>query len=445
VNVGASSKFAAKILDGLKATLFARVVVACGKNAEAATYALENAARNRDEGAVRVNLVEISQIDDFFRKLSSSIGCSQEAYDVEELITATSGYFQPRLVILLGLATETLMPLIIENARLVADVSRDLPAPIRFIWLHTALHTQIEPSISYEVWSAEWRDIPQIELSGGLDTVLNRAFDLYLDRRIYWEGAGQSDRISYLFDQVRERAKFSPYSSAVDKDLDQIFDSAQIPESDRCAISGCFSDQIHQDYLIKTLSQNLFPKLGEKVTQCWHAAGIVWRPPGISRWRITSMCMRILAEDTTHPITATLSQELVKTRMVHARANPQISQMTLVLATQIESELLDALRNETRWETLMEKCGLKDDIEKTRLRSQPYKEIFFKTDDSLLNYATFGQLVNLAQSASPAFKFPLSRELLWKIATVRNLAAHGHTVRWDGVRQVVEAVFKLSS
>ena len=445
MSVGNSSEFAAKVLASLKVTPFTRVVVACGKNVEAAADALEQAAYERDEASKRFNFATIGESDDFFRELSICLGCWQEAHDVEELVAATSRFCQPRVVVLLGLAAEVLISPIIKNVRLVADVSRDMPAPIRFVWLHDALQTKVEPSISYEVWSAEWRDIPQMEFSGGLETVLSRAFDHYLDRRVYWEGAGQSDRIGYLFDQVYARANFSPNSNAVDKTLDQIFDSTQIPDSDRRTVSDCFADPVHLSDWIKAFSQNLFPKLDEKVIQRWQAAGIVWRPPGISRWRITPMCIRILAEVADHPITTKLGQELLKVRLANARTNHLISQMTLVLTTQIESELLDSLRNESRWETLIEKCELKIDFEKNRQRSLQYQDILFNIDGSLLDYATFGQLIYLAQAASPTFKFPLSRELLWKIATVRNLAAHGHPVRWEGVRQVVEAVFELSS
>lgn len=109
----------------------------------------------------------------------------------------------------------------------------------------------------------------------------------------------------------------------------------------------------------------------------------------------------------------------------------------------MECELLDAIRAQVRWDSLVDACGIRDDIERSRQRAQLCQDSFVKTDNSLLDYATFGQLLYLAQAAGHTFQFPISRDWLWDIVSLRNLAAHGHPVRWDGLRRVVEAVYSL--
>lgn len=441
---GGSYAFAVKVLDGLRATPFARVAVACGKSVEAAVEALQQAAFAKDHAPVLMDIVAFRQTADFFHELSVCMGCAAVT-DAEGLVAEMAGFCQPRLVTLVGLIDETLMPAIIQAARLVADVTRDLPAPIRFVWLHDAAQTGLEVTIPYEVWPAEWRDIPQIEFHGGLNTVLYRALRYYLDRRVYWESAGQSDRIRELDDRIGLHG-FSPASVMIDESLEQIFDLAPIADTDRLVAAECLAESAHIGLWLKGLRQNISPAMEEaSIIRRWNAIGIVWRPPGVSRERITPLCIRVLAENAGHPITAELGQDLVRSRMIYARANPQIAQMTLVLTTQIEAELLDALRRVNHWEALMDTCEIKSEVKKNQERSISCQAYFFEPSDCLLEYATFGQLVRMAQAAGAAFRFPLSREMLWEIVNVRNLAAHGHSVRWNGLRRVVEAVFALGA
>ncbi len=433
---GDNRNFPAAVLVGLKATPFARVAVAVGKNPEAAWEALRQSAIEQDMAPVQLDLAALGSETNFWFALSTSLGSNSYPGNLDEFLAETAGWYQPRLIVLTGAAEKASMAAILEQAHRVADVTRDCRSPLRFVWLHDATQATTEPEIPYEVWPPQWRDIPQMDFTGNLDTVLYRAFRLYLDRRMYWEAAGQGERMRVFADWVLARG-LSYNSSRIDEVLDQLLDATPILDKERRFVAGCLADPNHQKTLIAALQQKSFPLADPRTAQLWHAAGILWRPPGISRWHITPICVRILIEDPDHVLSRRLGAKVLKRRIAQARVNTQVSQMALILTTQVEAELLDALHLRTSWETLLTQCGLIDDL--TKYQAQ------VGTDGCLLDYASFGQLVRLAKGASAAFKFPLSRERLNQIVNVRNSAAHGHPVRWEGLRVAVEALVALGT
>lgn len=385
---------------------------------------------------VQLDLATLGSETNFWFALSTSLGSSSYPGNLDEFLAETAGWYQPRLIVLTGAAEKVSMAAILEQARRVADVTRDCRSPLRFVWLHEATQAITEPEIPYEVWPPQWRDIPQMDFTGNLDTVLYRAFRLYLDRRVYWEAAGQGERVYALAEWVLARGLSYNSSRRLDEVLDQVLDTTSILDEERHCVADCLADPNHQETLIAALQQKSFPPADPRTTHLWHAAGILWRPPGISRWHITPMSVRILIENPDHVLSRRLGAEVLKRRIAQARVNTQVSQMALILTTQVEAELLDALHR-TSWETLLTQCGLIDDL--TKYQAQ------VGTDGCLLDYASFGQLVRLAKAAGNAFEFPLSRERLKQIVNVRNAAAHGHPVRWEGLRVVVEALVSLGT
>ena len=441
---GDNRDFPAAVLVGLKATPFARVVVAAGKDPKAAWEALHQSAIDEDMAPAQLDFATLGSETDFWLALSTSLGISSYPSNLDEFLVETAGWYQPRLVVLTGAAEKASMAAILRQARLLADVTRDCIAPLRFVWLHDATQATIEPDIPYEVWPPQWREIPQIDFTGNLDTMLYRAFRLYLDRRVYWEAAGQGERVRALEERVLARG-LSHNSRSLDEALEQVLDATPIPDEERRFAADCLADPAHQKTLTAALRQKSFPPADPRAIQLWHAAGILWRPPGISRWHITPICVRILIQSPDHFLSRRLGAEVLKRRIAQARTNAQVSQMALVLTTQVEAELLDALRWSTSWKALLTQCGLTDDLAKYQTRVGTGRESIVKTDGCLLDYASFGQLVRLAEVAGPAFKFPLSRERLSQIADVRNSAAHGHPVRWEGLRVTVEALVALGA
>ncbi|MDS4058097.1 MAG: hypothetical protein RKP73_05950 [Candidatus Contendobacter sp.] len=441
---GDNRDFPAAVLAGLKATPFARVAVSSGKDPEAAWEALRQCAIDEVMAPARLDLATLGSNTDFWFALSTSLGGSGCPGDLDEFLAETTGWYQPRMIVLTGAAEKGSMAAILGQARLLAEVTRDCMAPLRFVWLHDATQATTDPEIPYEVWPPQWRDIPQLDFTGNLDTVLYRAFRLYLDRRVYWEAAGQGERVRVLEERILARG-LCHNSRSLDQALGQILDATPIPDEERRFVADCLADPAHQETLTTALRQKSFPPADPRAIQLWHAAGILWRPPGISRWHITPACVRILIQSPDHFLSRRLGVEVLKRRIVQARANAQVSQMALVLTTQVEAELLDALRWRTSWKTLLTQCGLTDDLAKYQARVGIGRESIVKTDGCLLDYASFGQLVRLAEVAGPAFKFPLSRERLSQIADVRNSAAHGHPVRWEGLRVAVEALVALGA
>lgn len=442
---GDNRNFSAAVLGGLKATPFARIAVAAGKNLGAAWEALCQNAIDEDMAPAQLDLATLCSETDFWFALSTSLGGSSYPGNLDEFLAEIAGWYQPRIVVLTGAAEKASMAAILKQARRLADVTRDCKAPLRFVWLHDATQATTEPEIPYEVWPPQWRNIPQMDFTGNLDTVLYRAFRLYLDRRVYWEAAGQDERVCALAEWTLARGLSYNSSRRLDEALDQVLDTTSIPDEERRFAADCLADPNHQETLTAALRQKSFPPADPRAIQLWHAAGILWRPPGISRWHITPMCVRILLQNPDHVLSRRLGVEVLKKRIAQARVNAQVSQMALVLTTQVEAELLDALRWRTSWETLLTQCGLTDDLTKYQARVGPDRELIAKTDGCLLDYASFGQLVRLAEVAGPAFKFPLSRERLSQLADVRNSAAHGRPVRWEGLRVAVEALVALGA
>lgn len=441
---GDNQDFPAAVLVGLKAMPFARVAVAAGKDPEAAWEALCQRAIEEDMAPAQLDLATLGSETDFWFALSTSLGGSSYPGNLDEFLAETAGWYQPRVVVLTGAAKKASMAAILEQARLLANVTRDCKAPLRFIWLHDATQATTQPEIPYEVWPPQWRDIPQMDFTGNLDTVLYRAFRLYLDRRVYWEAAGQDKRVRTLEERVLARG-LSYNSCSLDEALGQVLDATPIPDEERRFVADCLEDPTHKETLTAALQQKSFPPVDPRTTHLWYAAGILWRPPGISRWHITPICVRILIQNPDHFLSRRLGAEVLKRRIAQARVNAQVSQMALILTTQVEAELLDALRWRTSWETLLTQCGLTDELTKYQARVGTGRESIVKTDGCLLDYASFGQLVRLAEVAGSTFKFPLSRERLSQIANVRNSAAHGHPVRWEGLRVAVEALVALGT
>jgi hypothetical protein len=226
--------------------------------------------------------------------------------------------------------------------------------------------------------------------------------------------------------------------------LDQAFDSEPICEDEARVASDHLGEPAHRETWATGLRQGFFPAAEPGFLKRWNAAGLIWRPPGIARWQVTPTCVRILLQDPDHPLRASLGFDALDTRLTHARASSHIAQLALLLSTQVETELLDALRSQTSWQMLLARCDLIEEFKRNRSRAAN-NALAYRTSDCLLDYATFGQLVRLADSARDQLVFPLSQERLWDITAVRNHAAHGHAVRWDGIRILVEALSAIAA
>lgn len=439
--------FADRAINSLRANPLARIVVPFGKAEHSALSELTQAAIACGYATAQVSLEHLKTPDDFYRELSRAMGFERTSTNIDDFIAETLSLFQQRLVLLSDAADEEVLIRIIDAALVVTSASRDLTAPIRMVWLHNASQIAAVSTLNFDIWPPDWRDIPQLSFAEGLDTALNRALAHYVDRRVYWEATGQGDRIDQLNDLVGTHINISPMSRQIDEALDDVFDSVPIASNDRRVCVDHLSDPIHKEFWNEAFAKGKgsLPRAEPQAIRRWYAAGLIWRPPGMYRWRLSSTCVRILLEEDGIQSDRTISPSEAKVRMANARANPQLSQMVLVLTTQIEAELLEALRHTTNWKKLAYDSSVTDELEKQQQRSKSMQEYFADTDRSILDYATFGQLVRLAQCAGAAFKFPVSRETLWDVANIRNWTAHGQSVRWEGLRRSVEAVFALQT
>jgi hypothetical protein len=433
---------ALNVLEHLRTAPFARVAVPRGRDLDGAIQELIDAAFSQDINAQRVELAAIGHVEALYQTLSEHIGNGQIAYSIDDLVSF-GDWWQTRLFVLAGGSPdERIAADVLAEARWVADVTRDRSAPIRFLWAHGPDAVPLEPELPVRVWPADWRDIPLIETSGNLEMALYRAFRAYLDLRIYWESAGQKDIASQLSDRVL-RMGLSHDSVDVDASVDQAFDSAPMDERDMRVASQCLADPTHRQIWAAALRQGCVVATEPRLAQQWNIAGLIWRPPGIARWQITAWCVRILLQEPGHPLRAFLESGALTQRLRQARSSSHIAQVALILSTQVEAELLDALRTQASWQSLLARCDLVAELEHTRDRASA-NSLAYQTGDWLLNYATFGQLVRLAASAGGQFLFPLSQDRLWEITAVRNHAAHGNAVRWDGIRVLVEALSAIA-
>jgi hypothetical protein len=439
--------FADSVVNSLKAVPLARIVLPFGKAENSALSELTHAATACGYANAHVSLYNLNTLDDFYRELSRAIGFERTCTNIDDFITEALNIFQQRFVILSDAADEDALPSIIDAARVITSASRDLSAPIRMVWVHGASQITTVSTLSFDVWPPEWRDIPQLSFAEGLDTALNRALAHYVDRRVYWEATGQGDRIDQLNELVSNHTNISPMSRQIDEALDQVFDSIPITPRDRRVCVERLADPIHREFWVEAFAKGRgsLPMAEPQAIRHWYAAGLIWRPPGMYRWRLSSTCVRVVLEGANLHGSVPIGSLEAKVGMANARANPQLSQMVLVLTTQIEAELLEALRHTTNWRKLASDSSLIDELEKQQQRSKSIQNHFVDVDRSSIDYATFGQLVRMAQCAGSAFKFPLSRETLWDIANIRNWTAHGQSVRWEGLRRSVEAVFALQT
>ena len=435
--------FAGIVVTGLRTNPFARIVVPCGKKIASAVSEIAEAANDCGLGVAEVNLSLVETREDFFREVSIAIGLASASTGIEELADAIHNLFQPRVLCLINTCTTSDVTAILESARLIAEVTRDLLQSVRVVWLHESTDICLAPKLPYDVWPPEWRDIPLLSFSDGLGTILYRAFRHFIDQRIYWEAAGQADHIAEVSDIVGSRSSLSPTSRNVDQTINQLFDSIPIvPENKKSALNR-LTLASDQKFWIQAIKHEILPRADQRAILQWYATGLVWRPPGMNRWRLTAGCVRTLLDSSENQLTSLVGKDWLKIRLLIARANPHISQMVLLLTTQIESELMDALRQRTQWERLIDRVAIRDELERQQQRTNSGQASLGASDRSLLDYATFGQLVRLAQAEGQGFLFPLSRELLWEVVDIRNSAAHGKPIGWEGVRRSVEAVFSL--
>jgi len=438
----ASDGFAERIISSLRTEPIARVVVPYGRDTEQVEEALSQAAFDQGDLCVRIDLGELRDGKAFIPELSRKLECRNIASNVEDLLKCVHVFYQPRLIVLAGSNGKSIVEPVLAFARSIAFVTRDLSGPIRFVWVHAHADLDLEPAFGFEVWPPEARDIPQVSFSGGLEAVLYRTLRLYIDRRTYWEAAGQTDRMRVLFEQLEPRV-LTPTSPTVDENLDQVFDNSSCPGlNDTLAWISRAPIKV-QDIWVQAIRQAIIPRADPALLSRWVAEGLVWQPPGLPRWRVTPMTYRVLLADSNHPLSAKIGPEGLKLRLRRARSNHHIAQMAMLWSSQVEEELLVALRNCPTVESLIDRCKFREVLQRNFNRALRSRERFFSSEMTLLDFATFGQLVGLAQEAGSEFRFPLSRDLLFDVVDVRNLAAHGLPVRWNGLKQILEAVYTL--
>ncbi len=428
------SGFAIRVVLNLRAEPAAFVALPPGRDSHSAISALRAAAPDHET----VVLETPATADGFHVLLGQAFPYGAPVFDLDSFIMAAGNLHQPRLVILTGAPDDLLG--IADRMAVAGAGTRDMTGPWRFVCLVPG-PTAARLSVPFRVWPPDWREVPQIAFDEGDVEARRQALGHYLDRRIYWESAGQLDGIAKLRDRVEMQVSLHPGSRQIDDAIDRVFDGSPMPSSTCDALAAIVTDGPPAFWSAAT-HQDLLPRCDRQFFLALQAVGIAWRPPGMLHGRLTPLAMRALA---TVPDLATrcgLGLGEAAARLRRARANPQVAQMALLLTAQVEQDLLDALRGLRDWPELCRRAGVQQDLETARHRAACAPG--FDATDTLIDYATFGQLARIADAAAGTLRFPLPRERIWAICHLRNRAAHGHGIGWTDLALAVQSVADLA-
>lgn len=430
-----ASGFATRLVASLRAQPAMFVVLPPGREALTAVKALRAAAPDHEHFTIDTP----AGGTDFYVLLGDAFPYGAPVRDIDSFILAAGDLHQPRLVTLVGAITDDPATLT-EHMKLAGAATRDMAGPWRFVCLVAGAAAPGMPG-PFHAWPPDWRDVPQVSFDDGSEEALRQALAHFIDRRIYWESAGQPDAMAALLDRLEMQSSLHPASRQIDETINRVFDAAPLQsdglESMLANVAGSAPG-----FWSKALRQDLLPRCDSRMFLNLRATGGAWQPPGMLHGRLTPLALRTIAANPGLSDSGGLTPDQALVRLRRARVNAQVAHMVLTLTAQVEQDLLDALRDRRDWPELCRRAGVEDDLEAARRRTigSPGPP----TSEELIEYATFGQLARIAEAAGNSLRFPLPRERVWMICHLRNRAAHGHGIGWADLSLAIQSVADLA-
>ena len=123
------------------------------------------------------------------------------------------------------------------------------------------------------------------------------------------------------------------------------------------------------------------------------------------------------------------------------RRNHLLANWALQLTSCVERELVNICKTDPEIEDRIDSLGLSERL--VAERATKSSRFAYHPETALVEFASFGDLVQLVSMAGPRLGIPVSVRRLDSVRLVRNLAAHLHPVSWLGIRTVLEAIEDL--
>ena len=429
------ARFWRDVLDSLDVTPIARIAVPEGRGLAACVESLSMLAEELGYRFTRQDAADLRTVADIYASLEESLG--ERVADIDGVIGVLTSLFQPRLLIVEGTLAGEHVDAIAEELSRVATVTRDLRGAIRVVWVHEGAHLDLARRVRYRTMMQDTRDIPVLSLRGGVDEVIRRGLSFYIRERIYWEAAGREAWVAELQRAAEIAAVTSARVSGLDASLDRVFDAFDFGGTPCApAVQGEFAGKDIEAFILQFLGKG--GKRGESAAAAerWSALGIAWQPPTVSGLVPTAVVPHVMMKTGARcgPGIAGVDISELRTRV---RASTILRQTTLMLACVIEGDLLDWItQSPGRVDALLALPDLRSSCES---RARSAARYIYGSAGSLADHATFGELLGGMSRFARKDAFPLSDDRLRNVAVVRNLAAHGHSVRWEGFELVLRA------
>lgn len=270
--------------------------------------------------------------------------------------------------------------------------------------------------------------------------LVDAGYDTSLSLRVYWEAAGQEQAAARLA-PVRHQAAGWVGLDDSDRRLDQAFDAVHaLHGTEGANIGRIFSRAFSGETARKVLATGCVDKslfaLADLVSN-----GVAWCPPGGLRALVAPFAAFCLTQGP-NLVAASLWRDSTPMDFRRSvRRNHLLANWALQLTSCVERELVNICKADPRIEDRMDSLGLSEKLVAERAKKS--SSLAYDPETALVEFASFGDLVQLVSTAGPTLGVPVSVRRLDSVRLVRNLAAHLHPVSWLGIRTVLEAIEDL--
>lgn len=346
---------------------------------------------------------------------------------------------------------------VFQTCEEIGEYTRDLKGKFNFILLQkyfappddgdgaAGVRALESGSLVWQPWTPQVKPLrfeSAFSSMGMSESRLERSgFERYLGLRLYWEASGAPEYMSQLSD-VDELRPFWIAADDADQKIERKFDDILLDAG------GC-PEQVSAlfDVCAKTcgtrvlLSTGIIRACPEALVQELLGAGVAWMPPNGLHLRVTSVAARQLLEDTALRERWDISEQDALNFRIAARKNPLLAGWVSSLTRLVELEMLFCCKQAKNLPEILARHDMSAELEELCARSSRYQSNPEPTEP--IDHASFGQLQHLIFNSVLQENFPVSRTRIEEIRRTRNLVAHAHSVRWSGVRVLLQTLASL--
>lgn len=375
------------------------------------------------------DLGELASPAELLAAVAEEIGANTES-TAEALVLKHVDRLQWPRLLLASLRSDAPVDATVRSARELADATRDLQGPLRFVLL-------LPDGLS---WPASERPLVWEPLYGAPHplpfhlpsrSLRDAGFDTYLSCRLYWEAAGRPSYLSAFVDLLERAAEMMMAADAddrIDRALDERWTALLGPPDEIESLFRAACDRAQARVVLRT------GIVMQTRTSLDHleAKGLCWRPPGSLHALLTPLAAFQLARGS---VGASLPlEERVSLRRI-ARHNQLLGAWVLQLTGHVEREMVWRCQRDGRIQERLTSSGMLE-----RLRAEQQRNptsLAYSPSEDPLDYASFGDLISLLTLPGLGRNLPMSRQRLEEARHARNLSAHLRPVTWRAVHSVL--------